>query len=101
MPHEPNPELLDTDTSEATQEGFVKARPASDVMPGLFGQFAVQEILKPRCGRPALAAPKEHVNSYLNADIAGAFKETGAGWQTRLNSALRDWLRSHPNANGA
>jgi uncharacterized protein (DUF4415 family) len=29
-----------------------------------------------------------------------AFKETGAGWQTRMNNALRDWLKTHPRARG-
>ena len=31
----------------------------------------------------------------LDADILQSFRSTGAGWQTRLNDALRDWLRSH------
>lgn len=100
MPRKPNPELLDTDTPEATEEWFAKARPASEVLPGLFGQSVAQEMLKPKRGRPALAAPKEHVNIRLDADIVGAFKETGAGWQTRLNNALRDWLKTHPKVNG-
>jgi uncharacterized protein (DUF4415 family) len=100
MPRKPNPELLDTDAPEATPEWFAKARPASEVLTGLFGQPAAQEMLKPKRGRPALATPKEHVNIRLDADIVGAFKETGAGWQTRLNNALRDWLRTHPKVNG-
>ena len=32
------------------------------------------------------------------ADVMAAFKATGAGWQTRMNDALRDWLRTHPLA---
>jgi uncharacterized protein (DUF4415 family) len=24
-----------------------------------------------------------------------AFKATGPGWQTRMNDALREWLRTH------
>ncbi|CAN0617495.1 protein of unknown function [Burkholderia multivorans] len=24
-----------------------------------------------------------------------AFKTTGRGWQTRLNAALKDWLKTH------
>ncbi|NYT77922.1 BrnA antitoxin family protein [Alcaligenaceae bacterium] len=30
-----------------------------------------------------------------DADIIDAFKAGGEGWQTRMNSALRDWLRLH------
>ncbi|MGD0962053.1 MAG: BrnA antitoxin family protein [Methylomonas sp.] len=27
-----------------------------------------------------------------------AFKATGKGWQTRMNSALKDWLKTHSPA---
>lgn len=54
----------------------------------------------PKRGRPALAAPKEHVNIRVDADIVGAFKQTGTGWQPRLANALRDWLKTHPKVNG-
>jgi uncharacterized protein (DUF4415 family) len=33
-----------------------------------------------------------------DADIVAAFKATGKGWQTRMNEALRDWLKSHSPA---
>jgi uncharacterized protein (DUF4415 family) len=95
MPRKPNPELIDADAPEATPEWFAKARPASEVLGGLFGQAASTEMLKPKRGRPALLAPKEHVNIRLDADIVGAFKETGSGWQTRMNNALKDWLKTH------
>jgi uncharacterized protein (DUF4415 family) len=95
MPRKLNPELIDEDTPEATDEWFQKARPASDVLPELFGKDAAQELLKPKRGRPFSANPKEHVNIRLDADVLSAFKRTGSGWQTRLNNALRDWLRTH------
>lgn len=95
MRRKPNPELIDADAPEATDEWFQKARPASDVLPELFGKGAAQELLKPKRGRPFSANPKEHVNIRLDADVVSAFKRTGRGWQTRLNDALRDWLRTH------
>ncbi len=95
MPRKPNPELIDDDVPEATDEWFKKARPARDVLPGLVGNSAAQELLKPKRGRPLSANPKEHVNIRLDADVLSAFKSTGSGWQTRLNNALRDWLRTH------
>lgn len=52
-------------------------------------------MLKPKRGRPPPAAPKEHVNIRLDADIVQSFRRTGDGWQTRLNNALREWLSSH------
>ena len=100
MPRTPNPELLDKDAPEATDAWFAKARPAAKVLGDLLGQNVAQEMLKPKRGRPALAQPKAHVNIRLDADVLEAFKDTGAGWQTRLNSALRDWLKAHPKATG-
>jgi uncharacterized protein (DUF4415 family) len=95
MPRKPNPELIDENAPEATDEWFQKARPASEVLPGLLGNSAAQELLKPKRGRPFSASPKEHVNIRLDPDVLDAFKSTGSGWQTRLNAALRDWLRTH------
>lgn len=100
MPRKPNPELIDHEAPEAAQEWFAKARPASEILGKLLGKTAAEEMLKPKRGRPALARPKEHVNIRLDADVVGAFKGTGAGWQTRLNNALRDWLKTHPKVTG-
>jgi uncharacterized protein (DUF4415 family) len=40
-------------------------------------------------GRPPLENPKVSQTLRLDADILEAFKKTGAGWQTRMNEALR------------
>lgn len=95
MPRKPNPELMDQIAPEATDEWFARARPAKDVLPDLMGDAAAREMLKPKRGRPPSAAPKEHVNIRLDADIVQSFRRTGNGWQTRLNNALREWLSSH------
>ncbi|WP_431065340.1 BrnA antitoxin family protein [Methylotuvimicrobium sp.] len=31
-------------------------------------------------------------------DVLDAFKTTGSGWQTRMNEALKEWLKEHPAA---
>lgn len=97
MPRIPNPERMDEDAPEATAEWFAKARPASEVLPDLLGSATAGEMLKPKRGRPTAANPKEHVNIRLDADVVGAFKGSGAGWQTRINNALREWLKAHPD----
>ena len=94
-PRKPDPEMLDDDAPEVTGEWFKTAVAAKDVLPKLMGDAASAEMLKPRRGRPPLAQPKKHVNIRLDADIVQSFRRTGAGWQTRLNDALREWLRSH------
>ena len=95
MPRKPNPELIDDEAPQANAEWFRRARPAKEVLPRLVGRKAATELLKPKRGRPPLANPKEHLNIRLDADVVGAFRRTGTGWQTRLNDALRDWLKAH------
>jgi uncharacterized protein (DUF4415 family) len=42
-----------------------------------------------RRGRPPLETPKEAVKLRLDADVVASFRASGAGWQTRMNEALR------------
>ncbi len=95
MPRTARPDAIDMDNPEATREWFARARPARDVLPALLGEAAAKDMLAPKRGRPPLGLTKEHVNIRLDADIVQFFRRTGAGWQTRLNNALRDWLHSH------
>lgn len=48
-----------------------------------------------RVGRPRSESPKVALTVRYDADIIDAFKSGGEGWQTRMNHALRDWLRTH------
>ena len=48
-----------------------------------------------RRGRPAGSGTKEQVAIRLDHDVLAAFRTGGPGWQTRMNEALRDWLRTH------
>ncbi|MEY4980612.1 MAG: hypothetical protein RLZZ352_2882 [Pseudomonadota bacterium] len=96
MPHTPKPERVDEDAPEATAAWFERARPAREVLPDLLGSAVAHDMLKPKRGRPTLTHPKEHVNIRLDADVLGAFKNSGAGWQTRINHALREWLKANP-----
>ncbi|KAF7961673.1 hypothetical protein AWV79_25185 [Cupriavidus sp. UYMMa02A] len=65
----------DTDTFVPTDEDFAR--------------------MKPRRGRPKLSVRKELVSVRYDIEILEAFRSTGDGWQTRMNDALRDWLRTH------
>jgi uncharacterized protein (DUF4415 family) len=46
-----------------------------------------------RRGRPKLAQPKVSTTLRLDADVIAQFKAKGPKWQTRINDALRDWLK--------
>lgn len=46
-------------------------------------------------GRPAGSATKEQVAIRFDHEVLEAFRSAGPGWQTRMNDALKDWLRTH------
>ena len=48
-----------------------------------------------RRGRPASSGTKEQVAIRLDHDVLAAFRKGRPGWQTRMNEALKDWLRTH------
>lgn len=45
---------------------------------------------RPWIGRPPAEVRKVPVTIRLDADIVATFKATGAGWQSRMNAALRE-----------
>ena len=55
-------------------------------------------VEKRRAGRPAGSGSKEQVAIRLDRDILEAFRASGAGWQTRMNAVLREWVNTHPTA---
>jgi uncharacterized protein (DUF4415 family) len=65
----------DPDTYELTDEEFAR--------------------LKPMRGRPVSTNPKVHTGLRLDAEVLAAFKSGGRGWQTRINEALKEWLKTH------
>jgi len=69
--------LADPDALPLTDEEWERVRPAL------------------RRGRPLAENPKVFTGIRLDPDILAAFKNSGRGWQTRMNDALRDWLRTH------
>jgi len=81
--------LSDPDNPPLTDAEFARMRPAREVLPEIFGTDVAARMLKPR-GRPAIAARKQSTTIRLDADVMGAFKATGAGWQTRINALLRE-----------
>ena len=42
-----------------------------------------------RRGRPTMTNPKQAVKLRLDADVLAAYRKTGDGWQTRINTDLR------------
>jgi uncharacterized protein (DUF4415 family) len=44
---------------------------------------------------PGKRPAKEAINIRLSPEVLVAFRATGNGWQTRVDGALRDWLKKH------
>jgi len=78
----PNPELIDDENPEWTDEMFARARPAAEVM----GEAFMEMARKP--GRPKAVAPKKPVTIRLDAEVAQRLRASGKGWQTRVNDEL-------------
>lgn len=51
-------------------------------------------LVKRGRGRPP-GATKAQMNLRIDIDVIEAYKAQGAGWQTRMNDALRDWAKQH------
>ena len=60
------------------------------------GKAAFRKALKR--GRPKSQKTKTVTTIRLDEDVLAAFKSTGRGWQTRMDDALREWLKEHPTA---
>ena len=41
---------------------------------------------------------KERISIRLSPEVVTTFRASGAGWQTRLDAALKDWLKTHTPA---
>lgn len=48
-----------------------------------------------RMGRPKAESPKERITIRLSPEVVARFRETGDGWQTRIDAALKDYLATH------
>jgi uncharacterized protein (DUF4415 family) len=71
---------------EWTAEDFARARPASELHPP---EIVALLVRKP--GRPALPAEarKRSVTLRLSPDVLDALRQSGRGWQSRVDDILR------------
>ena len=91
-----NDAIDDPDSPELTPEIIHRMRPMREVFP----EF-VKEIERTRMrGRPKLEHPKVQVTLRLDAEVVGAFKEDGPGWQGRINEELKRTVKRRKK-NGA
>ncbi|PIQ13148.1 MAG: hypothetical protein CO125_10680 [Hydrogenophilales bacterium CG_4_9_14_3_um_filter_59_35] len=51
-----------------------------------------------RAGRPRAEVTKERITIRLSREVVEQFRASGEGWQTRVDAALKDWLKTHSPA---
>lgn len=83
-----DPERIDPDNPEWTDEDVKTSMRLRDLPDSLRRKLRGQRGLQ-RAPRKVQTAVR------YDADIIEAFKAGGPGWQTRMNDALRDWLKTH------
>jgi len=71
-----------SDNPEWTKEDFAKAKPFSEVFPGLHAS------IKRSRGRPKVENPKEAVTLRVSPDTIEKFKATGKDWRTKMAKTL-------------
>ncbi|MBL8414406.1 MAG: BrnA antitoxin family protein [Propionivibrio sp.] len=85
--------LIDSDgeVRELTAEDMVKFKPTAEVLPlSLRKKLAVRG--------PQKTPTKERITIRLSREVVEQFRESGEGWQTRVDAALREWLKNHSPA---
>lgn len=83
MSKKSNHRKTDAVNPEWTAADFRRARPASEVVPGIVAAY------RKRLGRPPEGTgTKVQVTLRLDPAIIAHFKATGDGWQSRINETL-------------
>lgn len=85
--------LIDADgeVRELTAKDMAKFKPAAEVLP-----TSLRKKLGVR--GPQRTPTKERITIRLSREVVEQFRESGEGWQTRVDSALREWLKNHSPA---
>ena len=66
-------------------------RPATEALPA-------SVLRKVGVRGPQKSPTKERITIRLSPDVVERFRATGDGWQTRVDAALQDWLKTHKPA---
>ena len=81
-------------------EGEVRKLTAKDFKHFLPAAEALTPSLRVKLGvrGPQKSPPKDRITIRLSHEVVEHFRASGAGWQTRVDAALKDWLKTHPSA---
>lgn len=82
---------LPSDAEDATINNGIAADP--DTYELTVAEFA--ELRPVKIGRPKAQVIKERITIRLSPEVLSAFKASGKGWQSRIDSVLKEWLKEH------
>lgn len=77
-----------SDNPEWSAADFAKAVPFDKMFPDLAASAR-------RARGPQKAPTKVSTTLRLSPDVVEHFRATGQGWQSRIDAALREWIRAH------
>jgi len=81
----------DPDAQELDTQWFARALPAHEFFaPEVYAQLCAMRQRGPK-DKPL----KVPTTIRFDADVLAARKASGKGWQTRVNDAMREWVRNH------
>lgn len=75
---------------ELTREDFKRSRPACEVVPEI-----CRASREGRLRGPQKVPTKVQTTVRLSREVLNFFKSTGRGWQTRIDKALKEYVKSH------
>ena len=75
---------------ELTADDLDRFRPTTEVLPE-----SLQAKIAGRARGAQRAPTKERITIRLSRDVLEQFRATGAGWQARVDLALKEWLGTH------
>ena len=82
-------------TLEEDQLITAAAESDPDALPLTDDQMNAMVPMRVVRGRPKLANKKQLVSIRYSPDVIDYFKASGAGWQARMDSVLKDYVEAH------
>lgn len=77
-----------SDNPELTKEQIAEAVPFDQAFPDLAASAR-------RARGPQKKPKKVSTTLRLSPEVVAHFRAGGSGWQSRIDAALRDWIRAH------
>ena len=88
MSTKPDPELIDDENPEWTEEMFRQSIRFRDLPASL------QATLR-RARGPGKKPAKVQTAIRFDPEVLSALRATGRGWQTRVNDVMKQWVANH------